>query len=73
MFLSLLHVSVFQGSYTPRSNFTHTRPQFREEVPFLRSRESVGFHLLRVSEFSLSAELHLLGMRRYSLSVSVSF
>ena len=36
------------------------------------SRESVGLHLLRVSEYSLSAELHLVGMRRYSLSVSVS-
>ena len=36
------------------------------------SKASVVSYSLSVGEYSLSAELHLLGLRRHSLSVSVS-
>ncbi len=42
-------------------------------VPFVNGPSaSVASHSLRVNEYSLSAELHLLRLRRHWLSVSVS-
>ena len=72
-YFSELEKSIITELVAKHKNVIEAKRNDYKTVPFVNGpMASVVFYSLRVGEYSLSAELHLLGLRRHSLSASVS-